>query len=76
MLFRSKFDRSLLGQNDKVNEQALRRITGDYQPSTDRVAVVESFHGVMQMDRLGDYQAIVLRSGPENRIDFEVLALP
>ena len=69
-----KFEQGILAENDAVNEQALRRLKG-YEPATDRVAMVEAFHGVMQMDKLGDEQAVVLRDSKQGTT-LEVLPLP
>lgn len=69
-----KFDQSLLGENEAVNENAIRRLKGN-EPSTDKISMVESFHGVMQMDKLGESQALALRK-TDAGISLEVLALP
>jgi len=69
-----KFQQSVLSENKAVNETALKRLKG-YEPATDRVEMVESWHGVMQMDKLGDKQAAVLRQ-TDSGIDLEVLPLP
>lgn len=71
-----RFERALLDEQQNVNENAVRRLTRDYQPATERIQMVDSFHGVMQMDRLGDHQAVVLRSVDGGRIDLEVVDLP
>lgn len=70
-----RFEQSLLADPEAVNERATRRLQGT-DPATDRIQMVEAFHGVMQMDRLGADRAVVLRGGPEGRVDLEVLPLP
>ena len=70
-----RFERSLLGENENVNEKALLRLKGD-QPATDRVQLVEAFHGVVQMDRIGESHAVVLKEAAGGRLDLEVPALP
>jgi hypothetical protein len=40
------------------------------------VVVVEGFHGVRQMDRLGDVEAVVLRETADNKLELAVLPLP
>lgn len=70
-----RFERSLLGEQEAVNEKALQRLAGG-EPATPRVQMIEAYHGVMQMDRLGTSDAAVLRAGENGAIDFEVLPLP
>ena len=69
------FDRDLLAGNEKVNEKAVRRLGKGYKPATDRIRMAESFHGVVQMDRLSDETALVLRKNGEG-LDLESIALP
>ena len=71
----ARFDRSILGQNNKINEKAERRLGGGYKPITKKVNLVESMHGVVQMDRLNDRAAIVIRKNGE-AFDLEPVALP
>jgi hypothetical protein len=70
-----RFERTLLAEQEAVNEKALQRLQGG-KPATPRVQMIEGYHGVMQMDRLGKNDAAVLRAGENGAIDFEVLALP
>jgi hypothetical protein len=69
-----KFERSILGAADDVNEAALQRLE-NYKPATDRVSMVAAFHGVMHMDKLGEGKAVVLRQANKG-VDLEVLELP
>lgn len=69
-----KFEQGILEAKEAVNESALRRLKG-YEPATDRVQMVDSFHGAMQMDKLGKDRAVVLRERKEG-IDLAVLPLP
>lgn len=70
-----RFERSLLAEQEAVNEKALQRLAGG-EPSSPRVQMIEAYHGVMQMDRLGKTEAAVLRAGENGAIDLEVLPLP
>lgn len=71
-----RFERSLLSEQDAVNEKALQRLAGG-EPATPRVQMIEAYHGVMQMDRVGKDRAAVLRATNDKAvIDFEVLPLP
>lgn len=70
-----RFDRSILAEKEQVNEKAMRRLAGK-EPASDRVQMIEAFHGVMLMDKLDEERAVVLRSGPKGSVDLEVLPLP
>jgi hypothetical protein len=69
-----KFEQGILAEKEDVNETALRRLKG-YEPATDRVTMVEAFHGVTQMDKVGKDRAVVLRETKEG-LDLAVLPLP
>jgi hypothetical protein len=70
-----RFDRDLLGEEVKVDKDALRRLAGD-APASPKVVVIESFHGVRQMDRLGEVEAVVLRETADKKLELAVLPLP
>lgn len=70
-----RFERSLLSEQEAVNEKAVVRLVGD-KPATPKIQMIEAYNGVMQMDRVGKDQAAVLRAGEAGAIDFEVLPLP
>jgi hypothetical protein len=69
-----KFEQGILAEKEKVNEKALWRLKG-YDPVTDRVQMVEAFHGVRQMDKLDAYHALVLKE-EKNGLTLAALALP
>lgn len=69
-----KFEQGILAAKDDVNETALRRLKG-YEPATERVTMVEAFHGVTQMDKVGKDRAVVLRESKVG-LDLAVLPLP
>lgn len=71
-----RFERGLLGQNDKTNENATLRLTSDFQPATERITYVDAYNGVVQMDQLDDSRALVLRTDGKGRLDLEAVALP
>lgn len=73
-----RIDRSVLGENEKVNEQALLRLTKEGKPADDRVTMIDSYSGVSRMDQLDDSRALVLRAsnGASVQYDLEVLPLP
>lgn len=68
-------DAAFLQGQDKVNENAFRRDTKSPGKPGDRIHVVEALHGVVQMDKLGDAQALVVRQAGEN-FNLEPIALP
>lgn len=70
----ARFDRDLLAGAEKVNEKAVRRLSGD-KPATNRISLVESLHGVVHMDLLAEKSAVVLRKTGEG-FDLEPIALP
>ncbi len=73
--FTVKFEQGLLTENEKVNEKALRRLGPDNKPSTDKVQIVEAFHGVIHMDQLDAKQALTIRQ-TKSGLDLEALPLP
>lgn len=72
----AKIDHSILGETEKINEKALRRVGSKASDSsTDRAVVAPTFHGVTMMDRLGADRAAVIRTDG-SRMSLEVLPLP
>lgn len=69
-----RFEQELLNGTEKTNENAQPRLSGS-KPATDRIQMVDAFHGVVHMDKLGDAHALVLRAVGEG-FDLEPLALP
>ncbi|MCE9605775.1 MAG: hypothetical protein K8U03_12845 [Planctomycetia bacterium] len=70
-----KFERGLLDEEKNVNEKAVRRLSKD-DPTAQKITVVDAFHGVTQMDRLGEKDVVVLRENADKTLDLAVLALP
>lgn len=70
-----RFERGLLEENENVNEKAINRLKGS-EPATDRITMVDGFHGIVQMDKLGDDRVVILREADGGRLDLEVLTLP
>lgn len=68
-----KFQQGLLVGSDTVNDNAVRRLTSGYRPATDRIEMVEAYHGVMQMDRFGSTQSLALRDTSKG---LQLVALP
>lgn len=71
-----RIDHTILTEKDKVNEKAIWRTDKQLKPITDRASVVETFHGVMLMDRLGEDRALVIRTDDKGNKSLAALALP
>ena len=71
-----RFERDLLAEKEKVNQNAIRRLGKGYKPITDRIKMIEEYHGVMHMDLLDERRALVLRTNENGRVDLEPVALP
>lgn len=71
-----RFDEGLLSAENPVNENATRRLGKGRKPATDQIEIAESFHGVLQMDRVSEQQALALRERPDGHVDLVALELP
>jgi hypothetical protein len=72
------FDRDLLSGKEKVNEKALWRIDkkdSKLTPLTERIKVVEAFHGVVHMDKLDGERALAIKEDPKG-LTLVALKLP
>ena len=69
-----KFEQGILAEKKDINEKALRRLKG-YEPATERIQLVEAFHGVIQMDKLDNTRALALRES-KGTLNLEPIALP
>ena len=56
-----RFEQDLLEGNEKTNENAIRRLGKDNKPTTDKIKVIDSFAGVVHMDKLDAKRALALR---------------
>ena len=68
-----KFQQGLLAGEEAVNDKAVRRLKGKYEPATDKIELVEAYHGVMQMDRLGPAHSLAVRDTGKG---LELVAIP
>jgi hypothetical protein len=73
--FTVRMDLGLLGENEKVNQQALLRLNSEGKPATDRIQVVEDYRGVIHLDRLDKDRALVVRQDGKG-LTLTALALP
>ncbi len=69
-----RFNRELLADKQKVNEQAVRRDIKNPQDAA--ITMADAFHGVVHMDRLDAKRALVVKTNPEKRMDLEPVLLP
>ena len=69
-----RFEQGILAGDEKVNETAVRRLKGS-KPATPRITMVDTFHGVIQMDKLDAKTAAVIREGKAG-VSLEAIALP
>ncbi|MEK6237628.1 MAG: hypothetical protein N2C14_23215, partial [Planctomycetales bacterium] len=70
-----KFEQGLLAGEHDVNENAVRRLGKNYEPAVATIQMVEAYHGVVQLDKLDDERALVLRQ-TEKGLSLEPLPLP
>src|SRR5262249_12148833 len=73
--FTVRMELGLLGENEKINEQALLRLNREGKPATDRIQVVEDYRGVIHLDRLDKERALVVRQDDKG-LTLTALALP
>lgn len=71
-----RVDYDILGEKEKVNQTALRRVDGSYKSITDRAQVMPDFHGVVHMDRLDGDRALIVRVADKGRLDLVAVPLP
>lgn len=73
----AKVDHTILAENDKINQKALRRVGAKAnQPKTDRATVVPAYSGVVMMDRLDADRALAIRTDDKGGYTLAVLPLP
>jgi hypothetical protein len=71
----ARIDREILGENDAVNEKAVHR--QKTANASDRVKLIEAYHGVYKMTKLDDKHALVVRVDPNTKgYSLETLDLP
>jgi len=72
----TRIERDLLAENANINEKAQWRINNKYEPVTDRIKLVEDFHGVMLMDKLDKDRALTLKKDDKTGVTLAPIALP
>ncbi len=70
------FERELLAGKEKVNEKAQWRIDHKDKPLTDRIRVVEAYHGVAHMSKLDDSRVLTLKQDGKDGLTLVALPLP
>jgi hypothetical protein len=72
----ARIERELISENEKINEKALRRVDNSYKELTDRIKLIEEYHGVVHMDRLDKERALVVKEDGKGGLTLTPLALP
>ena len=71
----AKLDLGLLGEGEKLNEKAVRRLAGD-KPATDRITIVPEYEGTVHLDRLDKDRALVVKEEKDGGLSLAALPLP
>lgn len=76
-----RIDRGILTEQEKINEKATLRLAkppaANAPTDGEQIKLVDTFHGVMHMDKLGETHAVVIRKDVEKgTLSLEVLELP
>ncbi len=72
----AKVDLTLLGEKEKVNQKALLRLKGNFEPATDRIVLVEDYHGVVHMDKLDKARTLTIKEDGKGGFTLAALPLP
>jgi hypothetical protein len=72
----ARINMEMFDEEANINEKAQWRADKELKPITDKVKVVEAFHGVAHMDRLNDKQALVLKHDAKGGSTLAALDLP
>lgn len=71
-----RMERNLLAEKEKVDTKAVRRLDSKYNPATETMKMIEEFHGVVNMDKLDNERALVLRQDDKGDYTLSPIALP
>jgi hypothetical protein len=72
----ARVDRSLLAETEKVNEKAERRIDKEFKPISDKLKLIEEYHGVVHMDKLDKDRALVWKEDFKGGFTLAAIPLP
>lgn len=70
-----RMDLGVLSEPNEINEKALLRLKGN-QPGTDKIKLIEEYHGVKFMDRLDKDRALVIKQDEKTGLSLGLLPLP
>jgi hypothetical protein len=70
-----RIEMDLLAEDANINEKALQRLKGG-KPDTDRIQMIETYHGVMHLDKLDKERALVIRQDDKTGLTLTALPLP
>lgn len=71
-----RLDADLLKENEKVNAKAIVRTDNKLKPITDKIKLVEDYHGGVHVARLDKERALVVREDGKGGFTLAVLLLP
>lgn len=71
-----RFERDLLRENEKINANAVLRLGKDSKPATERMTMIEAYHGVVRLDKLDAERALALREEEKGGFTLAPLPLP
>jgi hypothetical protein len=71
-----RIERKVLDEDEKVNENAARRLDAKLEPITEQMKYIDSYSGVVHMDKLDKDRALVLKQAAPGSLALEVLPLP
>lgn len=72
----ARVEMGLLSESEKINQKAQWRIDKEFKPITDRIQMMEAYHGVVRMDKLDKVRALVVKEDGKGGLTLTTLALP
>lgn len=72
----ARLDLDLLKENDKVNAKAIQRTDSKLKPITDKIKMVEDYHGVVHISPLDKERALVVKEDGKGGFTLAALPLP
>jgi hypothetical protein len=71
-----RIDLDVFGEDEKINQKALLRLTAAGKPATERVKMIEAYHGVVHLDQLDSARALVIKKDDKTGWTLQPLDLP
>ncbi len=70
-----RMESGLFAENEKLNDKAILRLTGD-KPATDKITIVAEFEGTIHLDKLDKERALVVKEEKEGGLTLAAIPLP